>query len=267
MTPGGLTPAGSPARPLTCRSSEGPDGVNTGGIYKSTDGGDTWSRINSLNERPFYFSVVRVDPTDEKIIYSLGINFKRDTDGGKTFDAKGINTGLHSDHHDLWINPKDGRHMIVGTGGGFYITYDRARPLGAPQQLRPGAVLPHLRRQSPALSRLRRPPGQRRSGRTVADPATERTSNPDYLFINGGDGFVCRVDPFDPDLVYAESQDGNLMRAIPTAAASSSAPRLNRAGASIASTGTRRSSCRSTTRTCSTVPATTCSARSSKATT
>jgi photosystem II stability/assembly factor-like uncharacterized protein len=214
-------PLGTPGRPYGGRlagqapnvqDQQGPEGVNTGGIYKSSDGGDTWTRINSLNERPFYFSVVRVDPSDEKIIYSLGINFWRSTDGGKTFDAKGINTGLHSDHHDLWINPKDGRHLIVGTDGGFYVSYDRA------------AHWEHL--NNFALGQFyhvavdnRRPyrvfGGLQDNGSWGGPSQTFRPSgpsNPDYLFVNGGDGFVCRVDPSDPDLVYAESQDGNMMR-------------------------------------------------------
>src|SRR5262249_2947497 len=105
---------------------QGPEGVNSGGIFKSTDKGETWIRVNSLNDRPFYFSVIRVDPTNDNIIYSLGIDLYRSTDGGKKFSAEGINGGLHSDQHDLWINPKNGRHLIVGCDGGFYVTYDKA---------------------------------------------------------------------------------------------------------------------------------------------
>jgi photosystem II stability/assembly factor-like uncharacterized protein len=43
-----------------------------GGVYKSTDGGETWNRVNSLNPRPFYFSQIRCDPNDEKVVYVLG---------------------------------------------------------------------------------------------------------------------------------------------------------------------------------------------------
>src|SRR5206468_2514990 len=101
---------GSPGRPYSggflggqrgnTQDMQGPDGDHTGGVYKSTDAGATWTRVNSLNERPFYFSVVRCDPNDEKTIYSLGIVLYRSTDGGRTFSADGINTGVHSDLHD-----------------------------------------------------------------------------------------------------------------------------------------------------------------------
>ncbi|MCS7047113.1 MAG: PDZ domain-containing protein, partial [Gemmataceae bacterium] len=212
---------GAPGRPYSGRlagqaanvqDQQGPDGVHTGGIFKSTDAGETWTRINSLNERPFYFSVVRSDPSDEKIIYSLGVSLWRSTDGGKTFSSQGINTGIHSDSHDLWINPKDSRHLILGTDGGHYVSYDR------------GAHWEHFNHF--ALGQFyhvavdnRRPyrayGGLQDNGSWGIPSQTLRPSgpsNPDALYINGGDGFVCRIDPFDPDLVYAESQDGKMMR-------------------------------------------------------
>src|SRR5262249_42635933 len=55
------------------QDQQGPDGYQTGGVYKSTDGGESWTRINSLNPRPMYFSQIRVDPSDDKIIYVLGV--------------------------------------------------------------------------------------------------------------------------------------------------------------------------------------------------
>src|SRR5262245_1340468 len=212
---------GTPGRPYGGRlagqsanvqDQQGPDGINTGGIYKSTDAGETWTRINSLNDRPFYFSVVRVDPSDEKIIYSLGVNLWRSTDGGKTFSSEGINTGLHSDQHDLWIDPKDGRHIIVGTDGGFYVSYDRAAHWEHLNHFALGQFY-HVAVDS------RRPycayGGLQDNGSWGIPAQTMRPSGPsnrDALYVNCGDGFVCRVDPHNPDLVYAESQDGNLMR-------------------------------------------------------
>ena len=80
------------------QDKQGPDGFQTGGIYKSTDGGDTWQRINSLNPRPFYYSQICVDPNDENHVYVLGIQLFHSADGGKTFRGDAGN-GVHPDHH------------------------------------------------------------------------------------------------------------------------------------------------------------------------
>src|SRR5262249_52441333 len=106
------------------QDQQGPGGHDFGGIYTSTDGGETWKRINSLNARPMYFSPIRVDPSDDKDVYATGVALYRSKDGGKTFRPDGGN-GVHSDQHALWIDPRDGRHMLVGSDGGFYATYDR----------------------------------------------------------------------------------------------------------------------------------------------
>src|SRR5690606_16535610 len=71
-----------------------------------------------------YFSKVRVDPSDARRIYVLGISLARSEDGGETF-TDDAGRGVHSDQHALWIDPADGRHMILGTDGGFYVTRDR----------------------------------------------------------------------------------------------------------------------------------------------
>src|SRR5207247_140798 len=64
------------------------------------------------------------DPNDSNYLYVCGVQLHRSKDGGKTFTQDGGN-GVHPDQHTLWVDPKDGRHMIVGCDGGVYVTYDR----------------------------------------------------------------------------------------------------------------------------------------------
>ncbi|MBI4878747.1 MAG: PDZ domain-containing protein [Planctomycetes bacterium] len=191
---------------------QGPEGHECGGIYRSEDGGATWRRINSVNPRPMYFSQIRVDPSDEKRIYVLGISLHRSEDGAETFDGEGAGDSVHVDHHALWIDPRDGRHMILGNDGGIYVSWDR------------GAAWEHLNRMAigqfyhVAVDSRRhyRVYGGLQDNGTWGGPS--RTANrggpinEDWINIGGGDGFICRVDPKDPDQVYFESQEGGLGR-------------------------------------------------------
>src|SRR5262249_54746428 len=76
------------------QKQQGAEGSQYGGVYKSTDGGETWTRVNSLNPRPMYFSQIRVDPLDDKYVYVLGISLYRSSDGGKKFNPDG-SRGVH----------------------------------------------------------------------------------------------------------------------------------------------------------------------------
>ena len=194
------------------QNTQGKDGYQTGGVYASKDGGQTWARVNSLNPRPFYFSQVRVDPSDDGLVYVLGdMALWKSADGGKKFESAGAST-VHPDHHALWIDPKNSKHMILGCDGGFYVTYDR------------GANWDHLNTE--ALGQFyhvaldsRKPyriyGGLQDNGSWGGPSRTLRGTGPaneDWQFLRGGDGFVCRVDPFEPDWVYAESQNGGIGR-------------------------------------------------------
>jgi photosystem II stability/assembly factor-like uncharacterized protein len=193
------------------QEQQGPDGFQTGGVYKSTDAGETWQRVNSFNPRPMYFSQIRADPTDEQKVYVIGFEVYSSKDGGRRFKAAG-NQGVHSDQHALWIDPKDGRHMLLGTDGGFYQTYDRAEHWDHLNHLALGQFY-HVAVDSRPLYRAC---GGLQDNGSWAGPAHSlRGSGPvndDWLFLSDGDGFVCRVDQNDPDLVYSESQNGFMQR-------------------------------------------------------
>lgn len=230
-----LLPMPAPERPFAgqlggnaenVQNQQGPDGVNTGGVYRSTDGGETWTRINSINPRPFYFSLIRVDPNDDNTLYVGGIKLARSTDGGRTFDTEqgprgprgtqrsggGLNSGLHDDHHDLWINPKDSRHLIVGTDGGLYQSFDKANHWDHLNQMALGQFY-HVTVDNKKPYNIYG--GLQDNGSWGGPSRTLRVGGPineDWIFVGWGDGFVCRVDPKDPDIIYYESQDGNTFR-------------------------------------------------------
>jgi photosystem II stability/assembly factor-like uncharacterized protein len=217
---GGGGAGGDPTRPFgaalagqqeNVQDKQGPDGFEYGGVYKSTDGGASWERLNSVNPRPMYFSQVRVDPSDDKYLYVCGISMYRSDNGGKTFRPD-AGRSVHADQHALWIDPKDGRHMIVGCDGGFYATYDRTLNWDHLNHLAIGQfyhVAIDTRRDYYVYGGLQ-------DNGTWGGPSRTHTGtgpiNEDWINIAGGDGFRCQVDPNDPDQVYATMQHGAMVR-------------------------------------------------------
>ena len=101
------------------------ESVDEGTLFRSDDRGDNWYRVNSsrnINFRPFYYSDIRVDPSNPDHIYSLSGGLYKSTDGGRNFDR--IGRGVHGDHQSLWIDPQDSDRVLSGSDGGFQISYD-----------------------------------------------------------------------------------------------------------------------------------------------
>ncbi|MGC8858843.1 MAG: WD40/YVTN/BNR-like repeat-containing protein [Ignavibacteria bacterium] len=98
-------------------------------VYRTTDRGNTWKRMNTdyINDMfysyGYYFSNIRVAPYDTSDIYVLGVPLLRSTDGGQSFYAI-LNENVHVDNHALWINPNRKGHLILGNDGGVNISYD-----------------------------------------------------------------------------------------------------------------------------------------------
>lgn len=194
------------------QDQQGPSGHEYGGVYKSLDGGESWTRVNSLNPRPMYFSVVRVDPTNANLVYVLGVAQHRSSDGGKTF-KNDAGKNVHADGHALWINPKDGRHMLIGTDGGTYVSYDRADNWDHLNHLSLGQfyhVAVNNKQPYWAFGGLQ--DNGTWGGPTMSLKGGAGPINEDWINIFGGDGYVCRCDPMDPDLIYFEMQDGGMGR-------------------------------------------------------
>lgn len=180
-------------------------------IYRSADGGDSWTKMNDRNAPGgYYYGQIRVDPEVADRIYVPGVQLGRSDDGGKTM--RSINSRVHVDFHAIWVDPSNNNKVYIGNDGGFYVTYDGGETydfvnnLPIPQFYAIGAdmALPYNvfgGFQDNGVwhgpSRTRKPSG---------------ISNDDWINILGGDGFIALADPEDPSTIYTSSQFGALAR-------------------------------------------------------
>ena len=96
--------------------------LKEGGLYKSTDQGHSFSQVSDhkgIRNRPFYYTNIKVDPTNINIIYSLAGPYHKSVDGGKSW--KRISSP-HGDNHDIWINPNNPDLFIQSNDGGANVT-------------------------------------------------------------------------------------------------------------------------------------------------
>ena len=190
---------------------QGPNGHEYGGIYRSNNYGDSWERINSLNPRPMYYSQIRVDPSDSNHLFVCGTSLYKSKDGGKTFTNDGGSDGIHVDHHALWIDPRDGRHQILGNDGGLHVTYDRMTHWDHLAHIAIGQFY-HVGISHDLDYFVY---GGLQDNGSWGGPSRSPHGgavNSDWFRVGGGDGFICLVDPEDPQQIYTESQNGAMGR-------------------------------------------------------
>jgi photosystem II stability/assembly factor-like uncharacterized protein len=93
-----------------------------GGLYRSDDGGATWSRVSAEDWlQNDYFGRITVAPDNCDRIYAMGQSIRRSDDAGRTWEiVKGAPGG--DDYHFLWINPDRPDHMAVASDQGTVVT-------------------------------------------------------------------------------------------------------------------------------------------------
>ena len=180
------------------------------GIWRSDDSGRTWKFLSNQGDRWMYYSQIRIDPTNPEIAYQGGAPFFKSVDGGKNWvQIPGI---PHSDHHAIWINPKDNNHLLLGNDGGLDVSYDQGETWEFINTMALG--------QFYAISADMRKPyyvcgGLQDNGSWCGPSGVRSTTgilNSDWFRVGGGDGFHTANDASDWRVLYSESQDGNTNR-------------------------------------------------------
>ncbi len=185
---------------------ESHDGV----LWRSDDGGTTWKMMTKdslANQRPFYFSHVRVSPTSENTVYGVSMLLATSFNGGEKFNLSAF--AVHSDLHDMWIAP-DGDRMALAGDGGIAIstnggaTWANARNIPAGQVYRVG-----VSNTTPYLVCG----GLQDNNAFCADAFSGNMSgilNRDWFKVSEGDGEWAVPDPLHPGIVWSDSQNGEV---------------------------------------------------------
>lgn len=97
------------------------------GVYRSEDGGETWTYTNTYNNRPFYYSQIRINPHDDQRVYILTTSFRVSEDGGKTLRNGSEDQEVHGDFHAMWLDPQDKDRYYLGADKGFSLTHDHGQ--------------------------------------------------------------------------------------------------------------------------------------------
>jgi photosystem II stability/assembly factor-like uncharacterized protein len=182
-----------------------------GGLYRSTDGGITWERRNSSDTQAQYYGKVEVDPANPERVYIMGVNIMVSDDGGRTLSSLGTRN-KHVDNHDIWVDPKNNNHYLVGCDGGLYESFDRAATWIFKENLPTGQFYDVAVDEDVPFYHVY---GGTQDNNSVGCAVRTRNTvltNADCFVTNGGDGFYSRVDPKDPNTIYAASQNAGIVR-------------------------------------------------------
>jgi photosystem II stability/assembly factor-like uncharacterized protein len=179
------------------------------GLYRSTDAGRTWKWMSTVNNRPFYFSQIRVDPKNPNRVYRMAVDFQFSDDGGYSWRLGML--GQHEDYHSMWIDQNDPEHFVIGGDAGIFQTWDRGGTYDAINNMAMGQfygvsfdyqvpyrVCGGLQDNGTSCGWSRRRGGQ--------------LQMTDWFAVFAADGLQTAQDPHDPNLVYYESQGGNISR-------------------------------------------------------
>jgi photosystem II stability/assembly factor-like uncharacterized protein len=182
-------------------------------LLRSNDGGLRWETVNAergIAPRPFYYADISVDPSNELRLFNLHSRVMRSEDGGTSFQR--IGSGVHSDFHALWINPGDSRHLYLGTDGGVFISRDGGDHWRLVDNLPVGQFY-HVSVDMAVPFNVYGGMQDNGSWRGPSDLwENGGIRNYHWQEVAFGDGFGTLIDPLDPNLGYAMSQGGRLVR-------------------------------------------------------
>src|SRR5262245_52550825 len=183
-----------------------------GGLFRSDDGGKTWTLANShraLRQRAWYYSTFAVHPTNPDLLWFPQVPMLKSIDGGKTLQrVKGLH---HGDNHDVWIDPKNPQRMIVSNDGGVDVSTNGGESWYAPPL--PISQFYHVSADNHVPYRVG---GNMQDLGTASGPSNSLSGAGillgDWHAVGGGETGYTVPDPSDPNVVYAGEYGGYISR-------------------------------------------------------
>jgi len=183
-----------------------------GGFFRSDNRGASWEKMSDHYSSGQYYNEIYCDPVDVNKVYSMETRSQVTLDGGKNWTAVG-NDNRHVDDHAIWIDPDDTSHFLIGCDGGVYESFDGGKSFLFKRNL---PVTQFYRVFVDNAAPFYNVYGGTQDNNTLGGPSMNKSragvTNEDWNTVVGGDGFWVAVDPSDPNIVYAESQYGNMVR-------------------------------------------------------
>lgn len=180
-----------------------------GGVYRSEDGGKSWTNINSnrlTHTRAWYYNHLKADPNDDETIYVMNVPFLKSIDGGDSYEILDVG---HGDTHDLWINPDNSLNMALADDGGAEITFDGGKTWSSLMN-QPTAQFYRVITDNMSPYRIY---GGQQDNSTVAITSESFTGGigvDDYYSVGGGESAHLAFDENNPKLVYGTTINGTL---------------------------------------------------------
>ena len=185
-----------------------------GTLYRSDDRGENFRQVSKeprIVSRGFYYTTVRVDPTNENRVYAVASTLFVSVDGGKSF--RSITGRTHIDYHALWIDPKNPKRLWQGQDGGIAVSYDGGDTWDYINNIPAGQFYQiHADNRQPFYYVMG---GLQDNGAWTGPSRTREPAgilNDDWRMVSFGDGFYILNHPDEPELYISESQGGNILR-------------------------------------------------------
>ena len=177
-------------------------------LWRSDDGGASWKLTSAntlIDERPFYYTHVYVDPTNENHLWALSVRTAISTDGGKTWRIGA--RGVHGDNHAMWIS-QDAKRIIEGNDGGPAFSFDDGASWQMPHNLTI-AQLYHIGFDRANPYHVCAPLQDNGVWCAPNDGLGAGISSSQWRNMGGGDGTWVVPDPLHPWIVWLSSGGGN----------------------------------------------------------